>query len=27
VAGPPPRPLDTFVVNVRGAQIVVSKSA
>ena len=26
-AGPPPRPLDTFVVNVRGAQIVVSKSA
>jgi Rieske Fe-S protein len=27
VAGPPPRPLDTFVVNVRGTQIVVSKSA
>jgi Rieske Fe-S protein len=27
VAGPPPRPLDAFVVNVRGAQIVVSKSA
>lgn len=27
VAGPPPRPLDAYVVNVRGAQIVVSKSA
>ena len=27
VAGPPPRPLDTFAVNVRGDQIVVSKSA
>lgn len=27
IAGPPPRPLDTFVVNVRGTQIVVSKSA
>ena len=27
VAGPPPRPLDAFVVNVRGTQIVVSKSA
>jgi Rieske Fe-S protein len=27
VAGPPPRPLDAFVVNVRGSQIVVSKSA
>jgi Rieske Fe-S protein len=27
VAGPPPRPLDGFVVNVRGTQIVVSKSA
>ncbi len=26
VAGPPPRPLDPFVVNVRGDQIVVSKS-
>lgn len=26
VAGPPPRPLDPFVVNVRGSQIVVSKS-
>ena len=27
VEGPPPRPLDAYVVNVRGDQIVVSKSA
>lgn len=27
IDGPPPRPLDTFVVNVRGNQIVVSRSA
>jgi len=27
VEGPPPRPLDAFVVNARGSQIVVSKSA
>lgn len=27
VSGPPPRPLDAFVVNVRGTQIVVSKGA
>ncbi len=27
VEGPPPRPLDTFVVNARGNQIVVSKGA
>jgi cytochrome b6-f complex iron-sulfur subunit len=27
IGGPPPRPLDAFVVNVRGTQIVVSKSA
>lgn len=27
VEGPPPRPLDGFVVNVRGNQIVISKSA
>jgi len=27
IAGPPPRPLDSYVVNVRGNQIVVSKSA
>ena len=27
VAGPPPRPLEPFVVNVRGSQIVVSKGA
>ena len=27
IAGPPPRPLDAFVTNVRGKQIVVSKSA
>ena len=27
VAGPPPRPLDAFVVNVRGTRIVVSKGA
>ena len=26
IAGPPPRPLDAYVVNVRGAQIVVSKA-
>jgi cytochrome b6-f complex iron-sulfur subunit len=26
IDGPPPRPLDTFVVNVRGEQVVVSKS-
>jgi len=26
IAGPPPRPLDTLVANVRGRQIVVSKS-
>jgi Rieske Fe-S protein len=26
VSGPPPRPLDAFAVNVRGDQIVVSKS-
>jgi Rieske Fe-S protein len=26
VAGPPPRPLETYAVNVRGTQIVVSKS-
>jgi len=26
IGGPPPRPLDAFVVNVRGAQIVVSKT-
>jgi cytochrome b6-f complex iron-sulfur subunit len=26
IAGPPPRPLETYVVNVRGSQIVVSKS-
>ena len=26
IAGPPPRPLDTLVANVRGSQIVVSKS-
>jgi Rieske Fe-S protein len=25
IAGPPPRPLDAYVVNVRGSQIVVSK--
>jgi Rieske Fe-S protein len=25
VAGPPPRPLERYVVNVRGAQVVVSK--
>ena len=25
IAGPPPRPLDTYVVNARGDQIVVSK--
>jgi Rieske Fe-S protein len=27
IEGPPPRPLDNFVVNVRGSQIVVSKGA
>jgi cytochrome b6-f complex iron-sulfur subunit len=27
IEGPPPRPLDNFVVNVRGNQIVVSKGA
>ena len=27
VAGPPPRPLEAYVVNVRGNQIVVSKGA
>jgi cytochrome b6-f complex iron-sulfur subunit len=27
VAGPPPRPLEPYVVNVRGYQIVVSKGA
>jgi cytochrome b6-f complex iron-sulfur subunit len=27
IAGPPPRPLDPYVVNVRGQQIVVSRSA
>jgi cytochrome b6-f complex iron-sulfur subunit len=27
IAGPPPRPLDGFVVNARGGQIVVSKGA
>jgi cytochrome b6-f complex iron-sulfur subunit len=27
IAGPPPRPLDAYVVHVRGTQIVVSKGA
>jgi Rieske Fe-S protein len=27
IAGPPPRPLEAYVVNVRGDQIVVSKGA
>jgi cytochrome b6-f complex iron-sulfur subunit len=27
VGGPPPRPLDAYVINVRGTQIVVSKGA
>jgi Rieske Fe-S protein len=27
ISGPPPRPLEPLVVNVRGAQIVVSKGA
>ena len=27
VGGPPPRPLDAYVINVRGSQIVVSKGA
>ena len=26
ISGPPPRPLDSYVVNVRGDQIVVAKS-
>jgi Rieske Fe-S protein len=26
ISGPPPRPLDAFVVNIRGNQVVVSKS-
>ncbi len=26
IAGPPPRPLDAYLVNVRGTQIVVSKA-
>jgi len=26
IAGPPPRPLETYTVHVRGSQIVVSKS-
>jgi Rieske Fe-S protein len=26
VAGPPPKPLETYAVNVRGSQIVISKS-
>jgi len=26
IAGPPPRPLESYVVNVRGSQIVVSKT-
>jgi Rieske Fe-S protein len=26
IAGPPPRPLESFVVNVRGSQVVVTKS-
>lgn len=26
IAGPPPRPLEAYVVNVRGGQIVISKS-
>ncbi|MBI2216136.1 MAG: ubiquinol-cytochrome c reductase iron-sulfur subunit [Candidatus Rokubacteria bacterium] len=27
IAGPPPRPLESYVVNVRGNQVVVSKTA
>ena len=27
IAGPPPRPLETFVANARGNQVVVSKGA
>ena len=27
IAGPPPRPLDQYIVNVRGEQIVISKGA
>jgi cytochrome b6-f complex iron-sulfur subunit len=27
IAGPPPRPLDPYVVNVRGDQVVVSRGA
>jgi Rieske Fe-S protein len=27
IGGPPPRPLDAYVVNMRGKQIVVSRSA
>jgi Rieske Fe-S protein len=27
IAGPPPRPLDQYVVNVRGDQVVISKGA
>ncbi|HET8580537.1 MAG TPA: Rieske 2Fe-2S domain-containing protein, partial [Nitrospiraceae bacterium] len=27
IAGPPPRPLEPYVVNVRGDKIVVSKTA
>jgi Rieske Fe-S protein len=27
ISGPPPRPLDPYVVNVRGEQIVVTRSA
>jgi Rieske Fe-S protein len=27
IAGPPPRPLESYVVNVRGTQVVVSKGA
>jgi Rieske Fe-S protein len=27
IAGPPPKPLDEYVVNVKGGQIVVSKKA
>lgn len=27
IAGPPPKPLEQFTVNVRGDQIVISKSA
>jgi Rieske Fe-S protein len=27
IMGPPPKPLEAYVVNVKGDQIVVSKSA